>query len=113
MTISLRTAVAPAVLALGAAGALLGASATSALAAKPTVHHAVAGVVVSTNAKAHELVVRVGTSDDHFRDSAATKVVVAGKRAPLASVKRGEKVTVTYTVAGKVWTATAVTAKKA
>ncbi len=113
MRISTRTTLAPTVLALGVAGAVLAGGSTGAFAATRHAPHAVSGAVVTANAKTHELVVKVGKADDHFKDSATTKVVVAGKRAALESLKAGEKVTVTYTVQGKTWTATAVSAKKA
>lgn len=113
MFIAPRTTLAAAALALGATGAVLAGTAGAAFAAAPRAPHPVTGAVVSANAKAHELVVKVGKADDHFKTTTSTKVDVAGKTAALASLKAGEKVTVTFTAKGKVWTATAISASKA
>lgn len=125
--------IAPAVISLGLAGGLLGASVGTASAAtkpkpkpkavatkttKPAAKAAtkaakVTGTVAAVDAKADQLTVKVGKASDVFTTTSKTAVTFAGKKVALAGLKAGEHVVVIYTAAGKVLDASSVAASKA
>lgn len=123
--------IAPAVVSLGLAGGLLGASIGTASAAtkpKPKPKTAVtktvkakpvaktlkvAGTVTAVDAKTDQLTVKVGKASDVFTTTSKTVVTFAGKKATLAGLKAGEHVLVAYAAAGKVLDASSVAASKA
>jgi hypothetical protein len=125
--------IAPAVISLGLAGGLLGASIGTASAAtkpkpkpkavatkttKPAAKAAtkavkVAGTVAAVDTKADQLTVKVGKASDVFTTTSKTVVTFAGKKVALAGLKAGEHVVVVYTAAGKVLDASSVAASKA
>lgn len=125
--------IAPAVISLGLAGGLLGASVGTASAAtkpkpkpkavatkttKPAAKAAtkaakVTGTVAAVDAKADQLTVKVGKASDVFTTTSKTAVTFAGKKVALAGLKAGEHVVVVYTAAGKVLDASSVAASKA
>jgi NH3-dependent NAD+ synthetase len=125
--------IAPAVISLGLAGGLLGASIGTASAAtkpkpkpktavtkttKPAAKAAtksvkVAGTLAAVDAKTDTLTVKVGKASDIFTTTSKTAVTFAGKKVALAGLKAGEHVVVVYNAAGKALDASSVTASKA
>ncbi len=118
--------IAPAVISLGLAGGLLGASIGTAAAAtkpkpKPKAHttktvaasRKASGIVTVVDAKTDKLTVKVGKASDVFTTTTKTVVTFAGKKSALAGLKAGEHVVVVYTAAGKVLDASSVLASKA
>lgn len=113
MKTSVSKRIMPAILTLGLAGGVVSMSAGSALAATKSASHSATGVVSTVNAKTDKLTVKVGKKSDNFKATAKTTVKIAGKKSTLGALKDGAKVTVFYTVSGKTWNATAITAKTA
>jgi Cu/Ag efflux protein CusF len=113
MKLSVTKRIMPAILTLGLAGGVVGTSAGSAVAATKSVSHSATGVISTVNSKADKIALKVGKKSDTFKTTTKTAVTIAGKKSALASLKDGETVTVDYTVSGKTWIASAISAKKA
>jgi hypothetical protein len=109
MGISISRCPITAALTLGLAGSL-GISATSAFASAAKT---ASGTISSVTAKSDHLVVKVGkvgTKSDSFTTTAMSKIDLGSKKSVLDKLKVGDEVTVTYTAAGKILTATSVDA---
>lgn len=98
--------IAPAVLALGIAGGLVGASASAYAATASTAK----GVVKTVNTKKDRLTVTVDKKAVTYKDTTKTVITLGGKTSVFADLKAGDDVTVTFTTAGKAYTATEVAA---
>ena len=95
-------------LALGVMGGAIGIAGGTAGAATKT--ETATGVIKAVNTKTDRLTVTVDKKSKSYKDKAATKVTLNGATSTFADLKVGDTVTLTYTVAGKAWTAADIVA---
>jgi hypothetical protein len=110
MKMSISRWIAPAVLALGLTGGVVGATSGAAFA---TTTKSASGTIKTVSTTTDVLTMTVSKKTDTFHVNDMTKVTLGGKTSKFADLKAKDTATVKYTASGTTWTATSIAAKTA